>query len=603
MNTAAWKVSNSSKVNHSRRKQVCQELARVIQQVKELKEEPRDSKGHYRVAELELARDQIGELQEKVGMFSEVIQAELEAAYNQDQADQAKEKAWTDDCLEYDNLHAEANSAKEQAVSLVLVGRTEVEQRTKEEKERKEQLQHDRKLELENKQAEEVQKKRDDERLAAKEAHNRQLEADRVRQERDQRFAKEKADQDQKQADELAEKAHKRQLELERDRRLLEQQKTDQKVAQREADRKLKEQRQELEKERLKVEKDRLAAEAESANTSATVSGNGGHKVKIPPMTVPIFSGNKLKWYEFWEAFEVSIHKNQRVETLEKFNYLRQHLTGEPAIQVNSFPMTASSYSDAVELLGKMYGDKQEIRKQYQRKLMDMRPVLVMNTGLLRTFHGNMAATLRVLKTMGVNMNIDFFYDTFIQKIPEEVRVKFVEYCQWTETEECLEELCEFIHQFLVIQEKVSGTKATGTQPQAGVSPGAGSVPGPSSRGLSGTFGRGNSGGRIQSSGSTLTVQTGWRTNRPCAFCLRLGHPSWDCPSYTDPQARKTLLQERGNCIKCLGYHPQAECNIRGACNRCNDVSHNTAICPTRGQGPSGGGGASSRGGNRGGNG
>ena len=136
------------------------------------------------------------------------------------------------------------------------------------------------------------------------------------------------------------------------------------KEAQKEADRK--HQERALQEKREKRRADQAAAAAAAAAAAS------GHKVKIKAMEVPVFGGDKLKWFEFLEAFELCIHKNDKVDKLEKFNYLRQHLSGEPSKRVNAYPLTAASYVDAVTMLTNLYGDKQRIRRQYQQGLTDM---------------------------------------------------------------------------------------------------------------------------------------------------------------------------------------------------------------------------------------
>ena len=39
--------------------------------------------------------------------------------------------------------------------------------------------------------------------------------------------------------------------------------------------------------------------------------------VKLPKLDLCIFNGNKLRWTEFWDAFECSVHKNQKLTNIE----------------------------------------------------------------------------------------------------------------------------------------------------------------------------------------------------------------------------------------------------------------------------------------------
>ena len=51
--------------------------------------------------------------------------------------------------------------------------------------------------------------------------------------------------------------------------------------------------------------------------------------VNLPKLNITKFDGHSLHWKEFWESFEVSIHTNDVLSPVDKFNYLRTLLTGE----------------------------------------------------------------------------------------------------------------------------------------------------------------------------------------------------------------------------------------------------------------------------------
>ena len=38
-----------------------------------------------------------------------------------------------------------------------------------------------------------------------------------------------------------------------------------------------------------------------------------------------------LRWREFWDTFEYSIHNNQTLQKVDKWNYLKSQLTGKAA--------------------------------------------------------------------------------------------------------------------------------------------------------------------------------------------------------------------------------------------------------------------------------
>ena len=46
--------------------------------------------------------------------------------------------------------------------------------------------------------------------------------------------------------------------------------------------------------------------------------------VKLPKLDMVTFSGEKLKWTEFWDSFECAIHTKKKLSDIEKFTYLKR---------------------------------------------------------------------------------------------------------------------------------------------------------------------------------------------------------------------------------------------------------------------------------------
>ena len=51
--------------------------------------------------------------------------------------------------------------------------------------------------------------------------------------------------------------------------------------------------------------------------------------IKLPKLELQKIDGNILKWQEFWDSFEASIHRNPNLQPVDKFNNLRAELEGD----------------------------------------------------------------------------------------------------------------------------------------------------------------------------------------------------------------------------------------------------------------------------------
>ena len=107
--------------------------------------------------------------------------------------------------------------------------------------------------------------------------------------------------------------------------------------------------------EKLKTEKTKL----ESNEKIAAIKEKEKLTVKLPKIELKKFDGNILKWTEFWEAFESTIHENKNLHNGDKFNYLKGQLQGPASEVLSGLELTTENYNIAIELLQERYGKKQ----------------------------------------------------------------------------------------------------------------------------------------------------------------------------------------------------------------------------------------------------
>ena len=94
--------------------------------------------------------------------------------------------------------------------------------------------------------------------------------------------------------------------------------------------------------------------------------------IKLPKLELLKFSGNVLKWQEFWDSFEASIHKNPYFQPVDKFNYLKAELEGDAKAVISGLELTNSNYKVAVNLPHERIGREEIIMDAHYSKLMDL---------------------------------------------------------------------------------------------------------------------------------------------------------------------------------------------------------------------------------------
>jgi hypothetical protein len=126
-----------------------------------------------------------------------------------------------------------------------------------------------------------------------------------------------------------------------------------------------------MEASRSRYNRTRKAAEKKKEQVPITSSASGlsntTHHVlaaamgKLTAAKVPTFSGETVKWQEFWGVFKLTVHQQRDIPVLEKFIKLKEALSGEAASIIEGLPLTAANYIAAVGLLTQHYGSTEVI--------------------------------------------------------------------------------------------------------------------------------------------------------------------------------------------------------------------------------------------------
>lgn len=142
--------------------------------------------------------------------------------------------------------------------------------------------------------------------------------------------------------------------------------------------------------------------------------------VKLPKLDMLPFSGDKLKWSEFWDAFENAVHNKKKMSNIEKFNYLKSKLSGEARSAIQGLTLSKENYEVAIGILKERFGNKQEIIDLHYNQMINLSPASN-RTSSLRNLLDQLEKHLRSLEVLKQNVNQDVFVAMIRAKLPEEV--------------------------------------------------------------------------------------------------------------------------------------------------------------------------------------
>ena len=110
-------------------------------------------------------------------------------------------------------------------------------------------------------------------------------------------------------------------------------------------------------------------------------------QVKLPKLDLRKFDGEVSTWPTFWDAFESSIHKNPTFAPIDKFNYLNSLLMKPALDAISGLSLSASNYEEAIAILKRRFGNKQQTINRHMDILLHVSPVTNQDTRKLRELY------------------------------------------------------------------------------------------------------------------------------------------------------------------------------------------------------------------------
>ncbi|KAG1680465.1 hypothetical protein GQR58_012386 [Nymphon striatum] len=180
-------------------------------------------------------------------------------------------------------------------------------------------------------------------------------------------------------------------------------------------------------------------------------------QVKLPKLFIDPFDGDVLKWTTFFEQFKSSIHENNHLTPIDKFNYLKSLLRGAAANSIMGLPLTASNYNAAIELLQSRFGKPSVIIQGHITRLLSLS--LLRSADDITAFRrllDELQINVRGLDGLGINGTTYsvILIPILVSRLPDSVRF------EWAKRENSenatVEQFLEFLNREVELREKAS---------------------------------------------------------------------------------------------------------------------------------------------------
>ena len=305
------------------------------------------------------------------------------------------------------------------------------------------------------------------------------------------------------------------------------------------------------------------------------------NQVRLPKLQLPIFSGNKLKFKEFWDTFESSIDV-QPISNVQKFQYLKSMLRGEAFLVIEGMAVTNENYEHAKEILKSRYGDPSQIKQALYKQLNQM-PLSSNRLVDLTHTADSLDRILRQLHALGEQVEHPSIVHLITRKYPADFLLKLQELlapsASWT-----VESLSNAIRKVLSDRAAVMhlterdrpSDKRTEQNQRSGLKP--------LIKGTHDTYGYTHITQTMASSTGQRKV-TGWNSGKReflCVFCDQ--RHSGECQKFPTLKLRRMAIQQAGKCYICLKVgHFASTCELKNKrCRTCQSTRHHPLLCPKR---------------------
>ncbi|GBL73982.1 hypothetical protein AVEN_230908-1 [Araneus ventricosus] len=197
--------------------------------------------------------------------------------------------------------------------------------------------------------------------------------------------------------------------------------------------------------------------------------------VKLPKLVLEKYSGDPKKFTEFWNSCESIIDKNESLNKVEKFAYLKTLLIGAASNVVASLELNEKKkdYDEYIKTLKERFGKKDIIVSQFMNKLLNLESVQsASNVKALRRLYGlydEIEIAVRNLEAQGVTKGSfgQILIPVLLKSIAEEFVLEFNRKKKKTKDDICVSDLLDFIKNKIECREAtyLLGQEKKGTLP------------------------------------------------------------------------------------------------------------------------------------------
>ena len=280
-------------------------------------------------------------------------------------------------------------------------------------------------------------------------------------------------------------------------------------------------------------------------------------------LQLPKYSGDLLAWPEFWEMYTAAVHQDTSYSLIEKFVFLRGHLTGDAARALQGLATTEANYQIAIDILKDRFGQEGVRKEKLMANLLRHQGV-TNNDDLksLRRLVDDLTADVRALEALDTPSDNygELLLPVLKGKIPEAWRLQWARLKGETSGTTGVSEFdrfMRFLQNEMKIREEATQVPLAKEKQNGSTSPST----------------------NLSKSATTMLnsqqVQVPQRARWKCQACGKGQHGLSKCETYRkmSVENRWEAVRKSGLCFQCLGPHRARDCGSK-KCPICGERHH-----------------------------
>ena len=303
--------------------------------------------------------------------------------------------------------------------------------------------------------------------------------------------------------------------------------------------------------------------------------------IHLPKLAIPKFSGDIEKFREFMDMFIVTIHKNKRLEDVEKFMYLKSYLEGDAEELLEGLPRTDANYAFAMMLLEENYGNKEVLINNHVSKLINLEKQDEKDSSTLRVLYNKVTTHVRELEALEITAGM---YSVFLVPIVSSKLTEDLLKMWLKRKQKGIDQLLKFIHEEVESSEEASYVEQAFKNNDSKIQ--KGNIAQKSSYQPKNSYTPKSSTSQYLPSSHALSSQI---SKKSCIFCQKNDdHYADECDKAKkmSPEEVRSIVKREEACLCCMKKgHRIVNCRqLRWLkCNTCGARNHNTLLHDDRG--------------------